>query len=383
MSGQDRDAVYWCDQGDGGLALMVGSVRIELRADLQPEDFTSEVRNNIVDEISKVIGKRPPMESQHREGSVRLGFDWKPEDAEKLLWAVKAGELEHVGVFAAEMSGSATEEDSSSGSSTPELLTYIDSNFDQLESAINESVFAHNHDLGSLLNVSLKTLEEVLGENSDEALATLISLGHESTYTIPYFYNALNNEDDSVRYRAARALGQLGVMDGADVIQELIEAMGDSSPDVRVGVLLSLGKLGQKGWGAIPNLIQATEDSVDIVRKSAFDVISQFAASSAAVTAVTAIIREVHMNEFGDVMRAAIRAAVAIDAHHDVDELSEIISDGLTNLNLVFRKVFVEVVGEMGEDAEHHAEMIAYSLKSKDSSLRQSAVTVSAIFGCA
>jgi HEAT repeat protein len=69
----------------------------------------------------------------------------------------------------------------------------------------------------------------------------------------------LQGSDPDVRYRAARALSDIGP-EAKDAVPVLIKCLKDRSPDVRFEAALALGAIGQAAEAAIPAISECLKE---------------------------------------------------------------------------------------------------------------------------
>jgi HEAT repeat protein len=105
---------------------------------------------------------------------------------------------------------------------------------------------------------------------------------------VPAVAGLLHDKNNLVRENAAHALAGM-VEEGAPVIQELIGALKDTEPGVRVWCVLALRRLGPGAAPAVPALIQTLEDKESGIRASSAETLGRIGAK--AKQAVPALIR--------------------------------------------------------------------------------------------
>jgi hypothetical protein len=96
------------DQGGNGAGVQVATdmARIELVIDGDFDSFSPEKQERVLRAIKELLGGGGEIRLvSKRRGSVRLTLEMTPEQAERLLWAVKRGELADAGVADARLIG--------------------------------------------------------------------------------------------------------------------------------------------------------------------------------------------------------------------------------------------------------------------------------------
>jgi HEAT repeat protein/3',5'-cyclic AMP phosphodiesterase CpdA len=117
-------------------------------------------------------------------------------------------------------------------------------------------------------NEAILPLQQALNHEDDRvrywAALELRDIGNE--VSVPALIQALNDENDSVRSSAAYALVNIG---NEAAVPALIQALNDENDSVRSSAADALGNIGNEA--AVPALIQALKDEDDWVRYSAAD----------------------------------------------------------------------------------------------------------------
>ncbi|OQX79826.1 MAG: hypothetical protein B6D56_06320, partial [Candidatus Omnitrophica bacterium 4484_70.1] len=112
--------------------------------------------------------------------------------------------------------------------------------------------------------------EEILYFIAKHDWEGLVRIGYPA---VPYLIKLLKNKDSYVRYRAVKALGEIGSQEIAShlietIIKALIEALKDEkNSNVRQTIARALGKVGSQE--AVPHLIEALKDEDSDVCKAA------------------------------------------------------------------------------------------------------------------
>jgi hypothetical protein len=92
-----------------GVAIAVGLSNIDIHIEGDIQTFSREQQERVLRAIAELLGMSGsdiPVVGK-RSGSVILTLQLTPEQAEKVLWAAKAGNLRHVGIFGAEVNPNA------------------------------------------------------------------------------------------------------------------------------------------------------------------------------------------------------------------------------------------------------------------------------------
>jgi len=100
-------------------------------------------------------------------------------------------------------------------------------------------------------------------------IQSLSLLGPKAKPALPTLFAALKDPQDSVRWTAAGAIGNVGPDAAPSAIEPLVAALGDQSENVRSGAVEALGKIGPAAKSAIPNLLKSVKDSDEGVRQFA------------------------------------------------------------------------------------------------------------------
>lgn len=102
-SAENTNEVRRDDYGSDVVTVGVGlqGIEITIRGDI--ESFSKEKREQVMNAIrGRLEGKEVDIH-QYRKGSIKMTLAISPEDAERLLWAIKAGDLDEIGIADAEL----------------------------------------------------------------------------------------------------------------------------------------------------------------------------------------------------------------------------------------------------------------------------------------
>ncbi|MEO1399913.1 MAG: HEAT repeat domain-containing protein [Cyanobacteria bacterium J06635_1] len=94
-------------------------------------------------------------------------------------------------------------------------------------------------------------------ERQTQALEALINLGSEAKVIIPVLEAELSRPDNTIRTRIPYALAKIG---GADVLSNLLSALGHPDTRVKARAISALGLLGADAQPAVPALREALRD---------------------------------------------------------------------------------------------------------------------------
>jgi HEAT repeat protein len=200
-------------------------------------------------------------------------------------------------------------------------------------------------------------MEALRDEASFVRRSAVYALGAMKTEAAsPSLVEALKDEDERVRRRAAEALGK---MKAEAAVPQLMEALRDKDSDVRRSAAQALGAM--KAEAGIPSLVEALKDKDSDVRTSAAEVLGEMKE----VTVPPQI--EALRNKDSFVRRSAAQALGAMKAEAAIPSLVEALKDKDTHV----RTSAAQALGEM--KAEAAIPSLVESLKDKDSDVRRSA----------
>lgn len=183
-------------------------------------------------------------------------------------------------------------------------------------------------------------------------------IGPEATAATPQLINATKDSDPHVRNVAAQALGDLGVRDREviaalremlstpeklvaiqslaklggpaleSVVPELVPLLADSDPTVRWNAARTLGQIGPTAAPAVPSLIRALKDADPIVREQSAEALGKIGpAAAAAVPDLIGVlsdeavkVRRDAVRSLGQIGPAAKTALPAIEKLHNDPE---------------------------------------------------------------
>jgi HEAT repeat protein len=107
----------------------------------------------------------------------------------------------------------------------------------------------------------LSAINPAVLERGDDYLDLVVFLGEPA---LDYYINALQNEDEDIRYIAANALGAIG---DANAVDSLIACLEDPDPDVRNSSVCALGYIGDRK-AAEPLMDLAKKEDEDFIREN-------------------------------------------------------------------------------------------------------------------
>jgi HEAT repeat protein len=162
---------------------------------------------------------------------------------------------------------------------------------------------------------------------------------------IPDLIVLLVDPDETVRGRAAEALGQIGACHPATV-PALVGLLEDSSPAIRTAAARALGALGTTAAAAVPTLVLLLQDRDEGVRGSAADAVSRMGVlpESATVTLTEGLASDDNM------VRARTAEALGAIGEAAVDSAPALV-EALSDDNDRVRAKAVEALGKIGEAA--------------------------------
>ena len=196
--------------------------------------------------------------------------------------------------------------------------------------------------------------------NTEFIKSVLISLGKtDHLQVIELLIAALNDSDESVRWSAADALGNIG---NERAVEALIAALNDSDKSVRRRAANALGNIGNER--AVNALIAALNDSDGWVRKSAANALGNIG-NERAVNALIAALND--SDGWVIIIRSAANALGKIGNERAVNALIA----ALNNSDKYVRRSAVEALGKIGNERAVNALIAA--LNDSDGSIRWSA----------
>jgi HEAT repeat protein len=114
----------------------------------------------------------------------------------------------------------------------------------------------------------LEALETATGAELYAAVDGLGSQGAAAKSAAPKLVGLLADDDENLRWRAARALGAIGP-DAADAVPELTTALADEAPLVRAQAVYALGQMGDAAKPATAEIVKVVMDEDPLVRRAA------------------------------------------------------------------------------------------------------------------
>lgn len=210
----------------------------------------------------------------------------------------------------------------------------------------------------SALNKSLKSRDYQIRGNS------MVSLALFASDSLPATDNLINclNDGDQPQYRAAYALGRIGVEAFPRIHDELKRT---SSDKMRVGLIQALGWMGPAAEPAIPTLIHFLDDD-DSIAHHAMESLWKIGSLS-----VPALIQATN-SVSAKVRSRALRAISQIrDAQSQIDKIVDRFDDPSPQV----RVAAINAFGQLTEDNVQAVERLLTSLKDSDVAVRDAAVS--------
>lgn len=112
------------------------------------------------------------------------------------------------------------------------------------------------------------------------AVGILERMGDQSVDALPELMGALHDENESIRYLAAKAIMHLGPR-ARDAVPDLIETVSDEYDSAREFAMKALGEMGEYGEPALPILRDASQHINWLTRACAEDAIEKIEAALA------------------------------------------------------------------------------------------------------
>ncbi len=193
--------------------------------------------------------------------------------------------------------------------------------------------------------VAVAALNRALGDElaavRGQAAASLGGAGSAAADTADALAGLLRDADETVRCRAAEALGQIG---GAP--EHLLTALDDPAAPVRAAAARGLKALGRQAAGAVPRLLELLQDRDEAVRAAAGEAVN--AAGPLSNGAATKLAEGLSSQDTA-VRAHAAEALGTVDAaaEHVAPPLVEALADGSDAV----RAKAVEALGKIGEAA--------------------------------
>ena len=202
-------------------------IRLSLEGDLS--QITFEQIEAIKKQMESIIGREPQDPMGYSEGSVRITFNLRPEEAERLLWAVKAGELQASGVYDAE------------------LVTVEDNPDEYITDQDDLAEFVPSKDFKSLDKATLSNLIAKIesGRPNEQvvALKRIQEYADGGAEALPAICKILESGGNIQRIEAANTIAGIGICTW-EVAHALLVALADSNWHVRA----TSAKAGSRTW---------------------------------------------------------------------------------------------------------------------------------------
>jgi HEAT repeat protein len=175
------------------------------------------------------------------------------------------------------------------------------------------------------------------------AAQALGQVGPAAAPAVPDLVRLLRDDDETVRCRAAEALGVIG---DESAVPALAENLGNPSPAVQEAAARALGAFKQAALSAVPALVPLLRDPEDSVRQAAADALSKVgplpgetaAALAEGLSSPDSVVQTQTAEAIGAIGEAAAEAAPAL-------------VEALTNGSDRVRAKAAEALGKMGEAA--------------------------------
>ena len=185
--------------------------------------------------------------------------------------------------------------------------------------------------IGPKAKASVSALSEALQDEDSSvrvrAASALGSIGPEAKAAVPALIESLKSNALELRRAAASALGGIGP-EAKAAVPALIESLKSNDIEQRRAAARSLGGIGPKGLDAAPALINALKDDNSGVRSTAASSLGKI--GPAARLAIPGLIEA--LNDDSDIR--GIAADVLVDIATDLEDASA--SDSINDLNHVY-----------------------------------------------
>jgi HEAT repeat protein len=208
-----------------------------------------------------------------RRGSVKMQLELSPEEAERLLWAIKAGALEHLNVVDAsyvntdnrESNGGLTERTAGSAPSVVSLLRALESE----DASVRRRAIRTLGRMGEKAKAASDLLERLSLEDPDSevrrrAIRVLVA---NRGFSAPHLRRLLRDPEDAVALTAVETIGDNWEV-ASNVLPELIELM-ERSPFQISNTLRCFG------IKIVPQIIEAARGATVPVRAQLIELIAE------------------------------------------------------------------------------------------------------------
>jgi HEAT repeat protein len=185
---------------------------------------------------------------------------------------------------------------------------------------------------------------EAAAEAAPPAAAKAPSAEQLESQEVSVLAEALANEDEDVRFTAARKLGRIGP-DAAEAARALGKALKDESARVRQEAAGALFRIGPAGEKAASALAKAVQDDSPEVRRMVLEALG--AVAPAKVTAVKAMTKALGDSEW-EVRCAAAEALGHCGGSHLAEQAREALSAGLQDEREEVQKVAQASLDRLG-----------------------------------
>ncbi len=167
-------------------------------------------------------------------------------------------------------------------------------------------------------------IEKLANKNTriTDAADALVNIGSPAVSAL---VEALQNEDSSLRWRAASVLSDFGA-EAAPAVPALTEALQDEDAQVRLYATIALGNIGEAAKSAVPALMAALQDKEQYVRIYAPSALRKIGIE--AKIAVPALIGALKDNNAGVRLNAAYAlGSIGTEASEAIPDLIKLLDD--------------------------------------------------------
>jgi len=212
-----------------------------------------------------------------------------------------------------------------------------------------------------------------------------------------HLVKALDDDDRSVRSRAAEALGNLGAA-SEGVIDALIKALGEDDTGIRSSAADALGKLGTASEDVVNALTKALTDKDRYIASSVVEALDNLGVTSAGM--IDAIVRDLKnennnvrvrsraaeaLGKLGTASEEVIHALIEatrirmivftdmVDALIEATDMVDALIKALGNKEWIIRKAAATALGRIGDASESVIDALMKALCDEDSDVRKSA----------
>ena len=135
---------------------------------------------------------------------------------------------------------------------------------------------------GRSLSAYVAKLRTAPENERPDLIRAIGSFGADGANACPQLIAALSDSSPAVRVAASGALAQVGQRSSTDAAVALAKALSDPDPEVRALASIALGSIGSKAAISMPELVRALSDPMDYVRATAADALGAMGAKASA-----------------------------------------------------------------------------------------------------